>query len=88
MGKKRRRPAVAMTAGAGPVVVDVGRLRAQSLRAASVASGEVTAAQERLSRAVAAARGAGASWVEIGEALGVSRQAARQRFAAAVGGAG
>jgi hypothetical protein len=37
-------------------------------------------AHERVQREVQAARNHGASWREIGEALGVSRQAAQQRF--------
>jgi hypothetical protein len=37
-------------------------------------------AEEGVVRAVRAARGAGASWAEVGDALGTSRQAAQQRF--------
>ncbi len=39
------------------------------------------AAQARVTELVAVARAHGRSWSEIGIALGVSRQAARQRFA-------
>ena len=46
--------------------------------------GAVVNARESLERAVAlyvqAARGDGASWADIGDVLGVSRQAARERF--------
>lgn len=36
--------------------------------------------RERLIAAVAAARAEGHSWTDVGNAIGVSRQAARQRF--------
>jgi hypothetical protein len=39
-------------------------------------------------RAVAAARGGGASWSEVGAAFGISKQAAHQRFARHVRAAG
>lgn len=39
-------------------------------------------------KAVAMARASGRSWTEIGDALGVSRQAARERFSPVVGSAG
>ena len=42
------------------------------------------AARETLHRAVIAARAAGVSWARIGEQLGMTRQAAQQRFGAAV----
>ncbi|NUT45651.1 MAG: hypothetical protein HOV86_37240, partial [Thermoactinospora sp.] len=35
-----------------------------------------------LDQAVAGARGGGASWAEIGEAMGISKQAAHERFRA------
>lgn len=42
--------------------------------------GEVLAAKEQLARAVEAARGLGMSWQTIGDALGMRRGAAYQRF--------
>jgi hypothetical protein len=42
---------------------------------------DVRDAESRLVRAVAAARGGGGSWTEIGDVLGVSKQAAHERFA-------
>lgn len=46
---------------------------------------EVAAAQARLGEAVRAARGAGRSWAEVGEATGMSRQAAHERWSKAWG---
>ena len=40
----------------------------------------VDAAEAELAEAVAAARAAGDSWTIVGVALGISRQAAQQRF--------
>jgi hypothetical protein len=54
------------------------------LRAIVAAQEDVTHAKEHLAAAVAAAHEAGFSWAMIGTMLGVSRQAARQRFAAIV----
>lgn len=51
------------------------------LRAFAAAADAVAGDQERLAEAVGAARAHGRSWSRIGIALGVSRQAARQRFA-------
>ena len=42
--------------------------------------GALGAAEMALGNAVRRARLSGASWAEIGEALGVTRQAAQQRF--------
>lgn len=50
------------------------------LRNVAVASEAVQSDQARLREAVEAARARGRSWNEIALALGVSRQAARQRF--------
>lgn len=50
------------------------------LRNVAVASEAVQADQARLREAVETARARGRSWNEIAAALGVSRQAARQRF--------
>ena len=58
------------------IVVDTG-----DLQQVAVASQAVRADEVRLREAVAAARGRGRSWNQIALALGVSRQAARQRFA-------
>lgn len=51
------------------------------LRAIATAAEEVAADQARLRESVALARAHGRSWNEIAISLGVSRQAARQRFA-------
>ncbi len=53
------------------------------LRVIAAASDAVRADQARLQEAVAVARAHGRSWNHIAVALGVSRQAARQRFAQA-----
>lgn len=39
------------------------------------------AAEDQLTRTARAARHAGASWTQIGDALGITRQAAQQRWA-------
>lgn len=51
------------------------------LRRVAVASDAVRADEGRLREAVQSARAHGRSWNQISVALGVSRQAARQRFA-------
>ena len=52
------------------------------IEAALAVSGELTsAADELIGQFVAEARLAGCSWTEIGQRIGVSKQAARQRFA-------
>lgn len=51
------------------------------LREIAAAAEAVQADQARLREAVEAARAHGRSWNQIAVALGVSRQAARQRFA-------
>ena len=51
------------------------------LRQVAVASDAVRADELRLREAVLSARAHGRSWNQISVALGVSRQAARQRFA-------
>jgi hypothetical protein len=51
------------------------------LRAVAEAAGAVKADQARLREAVEVARSNGHSWNRIAIALGVSRQAARERFA-------
>lgn len=62
-----------------PADADV--LRIDDLREVAVVSEAVRMDEERLREAVAAARAHGRSWNQIVVALGVSRQAARQRFA-------
>lgn len=52
----------------------------QYLADLTATAGEVTAARDRLDQAVNAARAAGASWTDVGQAVGMSRQAARQRW--------
>lgn len=53
----------------------------EDLRAVAVAADTVAIDETRLTEAVEIARARGRSWTRIGIALGVSRQAARQRFA-------
>ncbi|GAB3600407.1 hypothetical protein GCM10027586_03000 [Kineococcus gypseus] len=53
----------------------------QEVRDVAGAVDRVHAAEDELVAAVLRARAAGASWNELALALGVSRQAARQRFA-------
>ncbi|MEE6280941.1 hypothetical protein [Georgenia sunbinii] len=55
------------------------------LRSVATAAEAVRADEAQLRDAVEAARAHGRSWNEIALALGVSRQAARQRFADKVG---
>ena len=62
-----------MNAGLGAVIRE--RQKAQR---------EAASARYRVKAAVLAARQAGASWTEIGAALGVSSQAAWKRYAGAV----
>jgi putative transposase len=52
----------------------------RALEAIEAAAGQLRAAEDQVARAVAAARRLGHSWGELGAALGVSRQAAQQRF--------
>ena len=53
---------------------------ASHFRAIIAANAAVADAEERLRAAVREARAAGDSWTLIGAALGVSKQAAQQRF--------
>jgi len=53
----------------------------EDLRAIAEAADTVAADEARLTEAVQIARAHGRSWTRIAVALGVSRQAARQRFA-------
>jgi hypothetical protein len=59
----------------------------EPLRALLAAVNQRDAAQTRVDEAVAAARNAGSSWNAIAAMLGVSRQAARQRYAKPSAGA-
>jgi BRCT domain type II-containing protein len=51
------------------------------LRAVAEAADAVRADEARLTEAVTRARAHGRSWTRIADSMGVSRQAARQRFA-------
>jgi len=63
-----------------PTTVDVDQT--DDLRQIAVACEAVRTDEARLREAVQIARAQGRSWNQIAVALGVSRQAARQRFAA------
>lgn len=58
--------------------------RTDDLREVAAASERVHADETRLREAVQVARAHGRSWNQIAMSLGVSRQAARQRYAAKV----
>lgn len=51
------------------------------LREIGLALGELVDRQNRLEEAVVSARNNGRSWSEIGLVLGISKQAARERYA-------
>jgi hypothetical protein len=53
----------------------------EDLRAVATAADTLAADEAQLTEAVEIARAHGRSWTRIGIALGVSRQAARQRYA-------
>lgn len=53
---------------------------ATHVRAIIAAQADVASAEDKLRQAVAAARLAGDPWVIVGAALGITRQAAQQRF--------
>lgn len=53
----------------------------RDLRRIGTALQDIDAAQDSLRAAITAARENGRSWTDIANVLGVSRQAARQRFA-------
>ncbi len=66
-------------------LIDPSTLRDASHFRAIIAANDVIAAGERaLIQSVIAARSAGDSWTIIGAALGVSKQAASERFGKAV----
>ncbi len=56
------------------------------LAAIGQALGSIEDAKDELLAVIAAARSNGRSWTEIAHRLGVSRQAARERWSAAVAG--
>ena len=56
-----------------------------ALEAVETAVGQLATAEEKLAGAVVAARRLGHSWGELGVALGVTRQAAQQRFGKSAG---
>ena len=60
--------------------VDGATPKAGALDRVAVASATLEVARQCLDDAVREAREAGASWVEIGHVLGITRQAAFQRF--------
>lgn len=85
MGTRRRSgvssggPVVVADVFQGPVVAS----GASVLEQVAKAKREQVDAESRLGRLVAEARSKGSTWQEVGAALGVSPQGARQRFGAA-----
>lgn len=59
--------------------MDTGDIRV-ALRSTARAVDRVRASESRLDEAVAAARAAGATWQQIGQSTGMSRQAAHERW--------
>jgi hypothetical protein len=55
-------------------------LHRQAVLDVGTASAEHQAARDALDRAVTKARAAGASWTEVGRAVGITRQSARERW--------
>lgn len=60
----------------------------RGLLAVEAAAGRLRAAEAELNDAVAAARREGHSWGELGRSIGISRQAAHQRFSHPTGDLG
>lgn len=58
------------------------------LHQVALAADEVADAQRKLTEAVRVARDAGASWTDIGRAVGISRQSAHERWAKRIEGTG
>lgn len=56
------------------------RLRADALTATRTAAGRLHAAESALNDTVARALHWGASWAQIGDALGITRQSAHRRY--------
>jgi len=56
------------------------RLRADALNAAGTAASQLRVAETNLDDAVARALHWGASWTQIGDTLGVTRQSAHRRY--------
>lgn len=71
------RPGLRVVSAGNALVVDV-KVRAEILEAA----------ERELNMAVLRARGGGVSWETIGEAVGISRQSASERFGKLVDDAG
>lgn len=69
-----------------PVGESVTLDRAEDLLAVAQAADDAAASEARLREAVDIARAHGRSWGRVGLALGVSRQAAQQRFGRLVSG--
>jgi hypothetical protein len=65
----------------GPPIQPIDAERIEDLRTIAEAADAARADEARLREAVQVARARGRSWNQIAVALGVSRQAARQRFA-------
>lgn len=59
----------------------IGHLEPQTLTAVRLEAQALEAAQVRLNAAVSAARQSGASWADIGAAVGITRQSAHERWA-------
>lgn len=53
----------------------------EALLGLEAAAREYNRAGQRLAKTVAAAKAAGASWADIGRAVGISRQSAHERWA-------
>lgn len=58
----------------------VGTDRDSAVAAVARTAAEIEDAQARLEVAVRAARAAGATWAQVGQAMGVTRQAAHERW--------
>lgn len=63
-----------------PAELDSSEVDATDLRRIGEAADAIERARDALTQAVASARSHGRSWGQIGMVLGVSRQAARERF--------
>lgn len=59
----------------------VQKLPGAELAELMAAAAELARTEDRVVQALHDARAAGASWAQVGDALGISRQAAQQRFA-------
>ena len=70
----------AVTTAVGRIAAQDPRRETEQFRRMQAARTAVDAAELELRDAVRAARGAGNSWTVVGEAVGITRQAACQRF--------